>query len=180
MLSAGKSKAILAGLYILSLPLAGCKKDITGITFDLSYQTSITIPSSTGINVPVSIPTPDIATNSSTEFKNQGIDASRVRECVLKRLGLRVSDPPGRNFNFLRSIQIYIVSPSLPAKKVAFLNNIPSDVSFIELTPTNQDISEYIKGETFKIRAELVLREVVLSDITVDADLDVEVRASIL
>ena len=55
-------------IFSLLVITSSCKKVGELTKFNIDYNTSTTIPASTGINLPVNLFTPDIESNSESEF----------------------------------------------------------------------------------------------------------------
>jgi hypothetical protein len=171
-------KKIVTLLLCLPFFLNSCSKNAL-TDFDMAYQVSLTIPSSTGIDIPLSVITPDIATNSTTEFKNRGTDASHVKEVRLTNAMLTITNPPGKTFSFLKSIHVLISTAGSPDVEIAFLDNVPN-LNRITLTTTGAILDPYIKSDKFKITVKAVTKETILQDITLQADLAFHVKADLL
>jgi hypothetical protein len=164
-------------LFCLAILSAGCKKNSL-TEFDMNYQVLITIPSNTGINLPLSVFTPDIATNSTTEFKNKGTEASLVKEIRLSSAVMTITNPPGKTFGFLKSIHIFIGAPGNPDIEIAY-SAVP-DLNKISLTTTGVILDPYIKSDKFKITTKYVTKETILQDISIQGDLVFHVKADLL
>jgi hypothetical protein len=163
---------------MLILFIGGCAKN--GLTeFDLGYQTSFTIPSTTGINIPLSVLTPDITTNSSAEFKNKGTNSSLVKEVRLTSAVLTITDPPGKTFSFLKSVHIFISANGSPDLEIAYADVVPNQ-SQLTLISTGVILDPYIKADKFKISAKVVTKETILQDITILCNLSFHVKAGLL
>ncbi|RZJ52450.1 MAG: hypothetical protein EOO44_11770, partial [Flavobacterium sp.] len=80
-----KSKIIVLSLF-LSLLLTSCDAIDDLLSFTISNETSIQIKSTSLINLPIEIETPDVTTNSSSEFKNNKTNAGLVKDVKLKSL----------------------------------------------------------------------------------------------
>lgn len=161
---------------VLLLLLAGCKR---GINFDLNYSTSFTVPSSIGISVPVSLPTPDVETNSEQEFENNDTKTKWVQNIFLERLQATVINPANGDFDFLKSIYIYIDADGLDEIELASMDPVPANVgNTIVLTASGQDFAEYIKKDKYSLRAEVITDEAPLFDVTFDIDMTFDVTAN--
>ena len=95
-------------LFLISLSILSCKKTHDLFTFDVNDTSNFTIESQYGINLPFSVPTPDINTSSEKEFENNNTKASLVKEIILKKLTLTITSPDGETFKFLKNITLYI------------------------------------------------------------------------
>ena len=95
-------------LGFLALFLIGCDKVDSLTQFDMNYDESIVIPASTGINLPFDLFTPDMETDSESEFAVNNTRKNLIEEIVLKSLWLRITAPEDGDFSLLKSIEIYI------------------------------------------------------------------------
>ena len=133
--------------------------------FDMDYDTSVTIPSTVGINTPFDIPTPAITTNADSEFSVNDTRKDMIEEITLKRLTLTVDVPSGGDFSFLNAIEIYISADGLDEQKIAWKENIPNDVGdVLELETSGVDLQEYIKQESFDLRVSTTTDELITQD----------------
>lgn len=150
------------------------------LTFRISHQTSMTIQSASPLNLPVSVPTPAITTNSSQQFQNNNTRADLVKDVRLEDLSLTITSPSSKTFSFLRSINIYISTDQNDEIKVAYLDNIVTSASMIMLTPVNVKLDKYVKSDTYKLRTEIVTKETLAQDVEVKVDLRFKVTARAL
>ena len=133
--------------------------------FDMDYDTSVTIPSTVGINTPFDIPTPAITTNADSEFSVNDTRKDMIEEITLKRLTLTVDVPSGGDFSFLNAIEIYISADGLDEQKIAWKENIPNDVGdVLELETSGVDLQESIKQESFDLRVSTTTDELITQD----------------
>jgi hypothetical protein len=138
------------------------------------------IPSAIGINTPYSIPVPDVKTNASQTFKNNGTDVNKVKNIKLETLNLTMTSPSNATFKPVKSINIYIVSEGLPKKKIAFKNDIPLSIgNKLILETTLENLDAYIKKETYSLETETVMREAVFQDTYIEADMSFLVTADL-
>lgn len=139
------------------------------VTFDMDYDTQVTIPSSTGINLPFNLNSPDVETNSSTEFENNNTNADLVENVYLTKLSLTVNSPTSGEFSFLKSIEIWLVADGLEKKKISWRDNIPDNIGkTIELTLTDNDLKEFVKKDKFSIEVKAVTDKFLASNYTID------------
>lgn len=156
--------------FILIVSVFSCKKVDKWTQFDMAYETTVTISSSTGVNLPFNIITPDITTNSESTFELNNTRKDLVEKLVLKELKLTITSPSNGNFDFLKSIKIYINSSSLPEAEIASKLDIQDGVGNVVLLNTSSsDIKEYIKADKFSLRLETTTDEL----LTVDYDVKV-------
>lgn len=171
-----KSKLITLSLFF-SLLLTSCNSVDDLLTFTISNETSIQIKSTSPINLPSEIITPDVTTNSSAEFSNNRTKASLVKDVKLKSLRLLITDPEGKTFTFLKSIHLYISTTDSDEIELAYQDNISSTSNTIDLISTDAKLDQYIKADRYKIRTKVTLKETLSKDITVKADMKFRVTA---
>ncbi|MCG2460673.1 hypothetical protein K8352_07935 [Flavobacteriaceae bacterium F89] len=168
-------------LGFLALFLVGCDKVDSLTQFDMNYDESIVIPASTGINLPFDLFTPDMETDSESEFAVNNTRKNLIEEIVLKSLGLRITAPEDGDFSFLKSIEIYISAEDLEEVKIAWNDNIPENAgNELELETSDIDLKEYIKKDSFKLRLHTVTDKVLTSDYHIDVRSVFHVDAKIL
>ncbi len=149
--------------------------------FDMDYNTSVTIPSTVGINTPFDVPTPAITTNADSEFSVNDTRKDMIEEITLKRLTLTVDVPSGGDFSFLNAIEIYISASGLDEQKIAWKENIPNDIGdVLELETSGVDLQEYIKQESFDLRISTTTDELITQDHEIGVHSVFAVNAKIL
>jgi len=154
-------------IIALSSTLTSCKKG--GLTqFDIDYESSIVIQNVTGINTPFSFLTPDVESNSESEFEVNDTRKDKIQEIRLTALRLEIVDPPGQEFDFLKDVELFISADGLDEILLAYKYDIDNAVgSVLNMTCSENDFQEYIKKDKFKLRVRTVSDEVVMSDIEV-------------
>lgn len=153
-----------------------CKKINNLLTFEIANSENIKIPASGIISVPLIAPVP-VTVNSQESFENNNTKASLVKDVMLNRLTLTITDPASENFNFLKSIKISIGSDDNDIILLASLDKIPTDVSTIELVSSNAKLDKYIKATSYTLYTEVTLRSNVANELTVRADSKFKVTA---
>lgn len=171
-----KSKLIALTL-LLPLFLTSCDALDDLLSFTISNETSIQIKSTSPINLPTEVITPDVTSNSSSEFKNNKTEAGLVKDVKLKSLNLSITNPDGKTFTFLKSIHLYISTTNSDEIELAYLDDINSTTNKIELMSTNAKLDKYIKADKYKIRTQVTLKETLTKDVTVKADMKFGVTA---
>jgi len=172
-----KKAFLLAPLLLLLVTLTlSCKKIKELLTFEISTSQDIKIPASGVITVPVVLPIA-VPVNSSEAFKNNNTSADLVKDVSLSKLTLTITDPAAENFNFLKSIRISIGTDQNDKVPLAFLDNVPMNVSSIELESSNSKLDKYLKAASYTLYTEVTLRGSVAREITVRADSKFKVTA---
>lgn len=163
--------------FFLSLFLTSCDAVDDLLSFNISNGTSIKIKSTSPINLPSEILTPDVTTNSSAEFENNTTKSSLVKDVKLRSLKLSISDPSDKTFTFLKSIHLYISTTDSDEIELGYEDNINSTSNMIDLTCTNVRLDKYIKADKYKIRTQVTLKETLTKDVTIKADMKFRVTA---
>jgi len=172
-----KKQILVLGII---LSIFGCKIIDKLTQFDIEFNETVVIPSSTGINLPFNILTPDIETNSESTFELNDTRKDLVEEIILTTLDLTITSPSNADFNFLKSINVYISAEGLDEIKIAWKDHVPSDVKVLDLDVTDADLKEYIKADKFSLRLNTETDELLASDLHIDVHSVFFVDAKIL
>jgi len=171
------------GAFAVLLALAGlaaCEKVEDLIRFKISSETSFTVPSAIGLNVPTPLPTPDVTTNASQTFKNNNTEVNKVKDIRLENLVLTITSPANATFAPVKSVRLYISAPGVEEKLLASKENIPTDVgNTLSLDVTGEKMDNYVKRESFQVRTEVVTRQAVFQDTDVTAKMSFGVTADL-
>jgi hypothetical protein len=170
---------ILTGLALLILQ-SGCKHIDKLTVFNIDYNTQTVISSAVRINVPFNLITPDITTNSNSEFAINETRKDLIEEIQLTRVKLLVTVPADGDLSFLKSIKIYIKGEGLEEKLIAWNENIDTSGKTILLTTTPDDLQEYVKLDSISLRVNTVTNKILLTDYTIDISAGFRVDARIL
>lgn len=171
-------KKLLIIFSIGIITILSCDKAKDLLKFEIEHSSSFEIQSSfTPFDPPFAVPTPDVTTNAEQKFENNNTNASLVKDIKLKSLDLDISDPADKTFSFLKEVYIYISTDSTDEILVASKTDIPKDAKEISLETTDKSLDKYVKSESYNLSTEIVTREVISKDITVDLDLVFQVTA---
>jgi len=174
-------KKLLLTLNALLILLTGCDKIDELTQFNLEYSQTIVIPSSTGIDLPFNISTPEIESNSESTFSSNNTHKDLIEEITLTEMKLTLSSPENGDFGFLKSIEIFISAEGVPEQKIAWNENIPDDIEKkLQLETSDIDLKEFIKKEKFKLRLNTVTDEIITSDHHIEVNSIFFVDAKIL
>lgn len=170
---------IFACLVVFS---SACEKAKEGVTFTLSTRSEITIPSSTGLNLPINLLSPDITTNANSSFESNRTTPALVREIKLSRLDINILSPNQTTFDFLRTLRVYMSAPDLPEVELASAVDIPADGRrSLELSvDKDTNFKEYIVKDRISLRVQATTRQLVTSDTKLEVLPAFEVRASLI
>ena len=164
-------------LFIFS----SCKKLDKLTQFNMEFNQEITVPATLGVDIPLNINTPPVESNSENSFSNNNTSSKLVSEIKLSCLDLTLSSPASGDFGFLESIEIYINADGLDEKKIAWKDNIPSDIDgTLSLDTSDDNLKEFIVAEEFTLRINAVTDEVLATDHEIDVRSVFFVDATIL
>jgi len=156
-------------ISLVVLTLTSCKKIAEKTQFDMDLAQSITIQSSTGVNLPFNIMSPDVETNSESTFAVNDTRKDLIEEILLNSVELKLTSPSNADFSFLESISIYLSADGLEEMKVAWMDEVPDNAgSTLVLSITQSDLKEFIKKDEFDLRVYTITDEVLTSDHTID------------
>ena len=131
----------------------------------MDYSDIVVIPSATGVNLPLSILSPETTTNAEAEFQINDTRKDLIEQIKLTQLTLTLESPITEDFSLLNEISIYISSDSIAEQLVAWSIPVPADAGqSVSLNLTNTDLQDYIKADNFRLRFYTKTDELLLSD----------------
>ncbi len=172
-----KTKKITIIIF-LSLLTVSCNEIDKLLTFTISDHTTFTIDSVFPVNLPTEVITPDVTTNSNTEFENNNTNVNLVKDIKLKELNLTITDPTNKTFSFLKSIHLYISTNNDDEIELAYQDNINASSNTISLVCTSQKLDKHVKASSYKIRTKVTTKETLTQDITINSGMKFNVTAN--
>jgi hypothetical protein len=167
------------GFSLIILLFSGCNKIDDLLTFTISDESTIRIENNSPLTLP-DIVTPDITTNSSTEFQNNNTRADLVKDVRLEEVKLTITSPSNRTFSFLKTIRIFISTNSSDEMEIASAVDIASSANTIDLTTTDERLDVYVKADSYSLRTEVITREILTQDVDIRVNLKFKVSANAL
>lgn len=150
---------------IVAISFLGCKKIDKLTQFNMEFNDTATIPSSTGVNLPFNVLTPDVETNSTSTFKANNTRKDLIEEVSLSEIDLTINSPSGRTFSFLKSINIYINADGLSETKIAYYDSVPQNAGGkLNLYTTGANLKEYLTKDEYSLRINAVTDEIISPD----------------
>lgn len=166
---------------ILALLSISCKKVSELTKFNLKYNTETTIEAGIGASLPFDIYTPDIPTQTEDEFEGHNTGKNLIQSIQLKQLKLSVISPEDQNFDFLKSIEVYISTGEEPEIKAAWKNELPdAAVREIVLDCSNADLKPYLMSDKYKLRLKTTTDKVLNKDVKINISSTFQVDANVL
>lgn len=151
-------------LSVALVVVSACSKLDEFTQFTMNYDETVVIPSSTSINLPLNIFTPDVETNSESTFETNNTRTDLVEEIKLTTLRLSITSPSNADFSFLESISVYLSAEGLEEKKIAWKDVIPANSNSLILNVSDSNLKEYISKKSISIRLQTVTDELLTSD----------------
>ncbi|GAB5417345.1 MAG: hypothetical protein Crog4KO_29270 [Crocinitomicaceae bacterium] len=176
-----KKFPLIAAFLLISLLMltSSCKKKLT--EFYVDYTSQVIVSSSVGQLVPFSVNTPEMETNSEFVFESNNTRKDNVEQINLEELRLTITSPNGETFSFLNSIEVFISSPNVTERKVAFKESIPSNIGTILVCDlVDVELQEYIKEDRFTLRLKTVTDETIPQDVYIDVYTNFFVKAKLI
>ena len=160
--------------------LLACEKFNELITFNIKNETDISIPSQSGLNIPIILRSPEVKTTSEQTFKNNNTRADLVETAHLSELKLTITAPEKQNFNFLNEISLYIKDDEGNEELIASRKNIPEDGSqVLLLETTNTNLKPFVQKEAYSIRTEVKTDQIVNNQVDIKINMVFRVKAKV-
>ncbi|MBU6122574.1 hypothetical protein [Hymenobacter siberiensis] len=176
------SKVLSLFLLVVLLGASSCKKIEDLLTFQVNDSSSFVIPASGLLNTTVlSLPGATVSSSSSGTYSANNTSADYVQDVTLDRLALTVTDPAGQNFDFLKSVKIYIASDNQGTNKtlLASLDPVPTGQTAITLTPSGAKLDLYLRSGSYSLFTDVTLAQPVRQNTTVRAESRFNVKAKL-
>ena len=166
-------------LPFLSILLFSCSAVDKITNFDIAYDEEFTIPSTSGIAVPINILTPDVSPNLEDKMQEYNSAVNLIEDVTIKSIRLTITNPDTLAYSFLEAVSLYIVDGSTESL-LANKSDISSSIGrVLDLETSDTDVLSYLLNDAFKIRVIGVMRDGTTVDIentmemvfTVDAKL---------
>lgn len=177
------SKSYLLLLLFLLLGTSSCKKITELLSFQVSDSSSFTVPGTPFVppGVTLNIPGVSVPTTAQSTYKNNNTSADYVQDVTLDRLTLTVTNPSTQNFDFLKSISIYIATDAAGSNKVllASLPSVPTGQTSINLNPAGNKLDLYLKSNSYTLTTTAELAQTLRQNTDVRADSRFNVHANL-
>jgi hypothetical protein len=174
-----KMKKILLSLFITFGLFTSCSVIDELTKFDLDYQTNYSVSSTTIINTPFNLDTPDVTTESESSFENNNTHKDLIESIKLKTIKVTIEAPENGDFNFLKEIHIYINTENVEEIEIANSFDLENtDSGVLELDVLGQELKDYIKEDRFNLRVKTVTDETISEthDIVIDTKFRVDAK----
>lgn len=168
-------------LALIVIMCGGCEQLSRLTQFDLTYDETVVVPSSMSMALPFDVATPDVETNSESQFSVNKTQTDLIEAISLKELKLTLKAPENGDFSFLEAVHVFIAADGLPEKEIAWKTKIPDTIGKeLVLDVTQADVMEYIKQTKFSLRVSVTTDELLTVDHEIGIHAVLHVDAKVL
>lgn len=136
----------------LAFLFASCNKvkTIANIDIDVPYTQTIIGPdlgknlSLPATGVALSLPPYKLATDMKSTLATYNITPANLMQLTLKSFSFKNLSAAANSFNFVDTVRIYLSTPGLPDKFVAYTYHVMSNTDSLALTCANDDLKQYL------------------------------------
>lgn len=137
--------------------------------FEMPFNSSVTIPGNTGINLPFDLTTPQIPTNFASTFQDKGTNKELIESILLKSLQLKLTSPATGDLDFLSNLEIFMLADGLPETKVAWKSVAAiAGARVLNLDMGDTNLKDYISTDWFKLRLHTITDQGISQDQILD------------
>jgi hypothetical protein len=163
-----KKAQIIIMVGLMSICSSSCEKLKRVTAFNMEVESYLTIQSEVGINLPFSVYSPDVQTNSEAEFEVNNTKAKKIEHIQLTALVMTILSPQNQEFDFLKEVEVFISADGLSEVNLASKYNIENSIGReLRLDVSMADFKEYLKCETFDIRVRSLTDEMFIHDVEI-------------
>jgi hypothetical protein len=167
-------QVLLALVVLVAFVSSSCEKFEELLTFNIKQDANMEVPATPFI-VSDPILLPPVKVTASEEFKSN--KAKMVKDIVLNKIDLSITNPQNANFDFLKNIEIFISVEGKSDVKVAYLTEVPKGVNTISLNTTNAKLDEYIKADSYTIQTRVTFAKTVDQKTNIKAAMNFKLTA---
>lgn len=171
-----KLSILLAVLVTFS---AGCKKADDLTKFNMEFNSEVTVPPNTLINLPLDLVTPDMTTNYQETFSANNTRSDLVEAITIDKITISVKSPQGMHLDFLKSITVYISADGIPEKEIASKHDIPDGLTSLDLDYVSDNLKDFLTKETIRLRVKTITDKTLNQEATLNVFTRFKVDAKI-
>lgn len=147
----------------------------------MKYNCETTIESGVATALPFDIFTPEITTQSESEFGGHNTNKNLVQSIKLKQMKLKIVSRSNRGFDFLNDIDLYLSAEGEEDILVAWKHDIADNVgNELVLEPGTEELKAYLIKDKYRIRLKVTTDKVINEDIQVTVNSVFRVDANVL
>lgn len=161
-------KTTFITLIMSMILFVGCDKVDRLTHFTLNDQFETTIKAGFATMLPADIETPPVTSNVEKEMGSRNSRVDMIESVTMKSMQMILYAPDGKNFDFLKDIELFISAEGLPEKRIAYFTEIPDTIqNTLILKCENQELESFIKKGSYHIRMRVTTDKILHEDIGV-------------
>ncbi|MGI4834334.1 MAG: hypothetical protein ACRYFK_12835 [Janthinobacterium lividum] len=174
-------KLFIVFVALLALGVS-CQKIANLLSFQVNDSASFTLPAA-GLAMGALLTLPGVTVNSTSQstYQSHNTSAQYVQNVTLDQLTLTTTNPSTQNFDFLKSVSIYIATDAVGSNKVllASLSPVPTGQTSISLNPAGNTLDMYLKASSYTLITQVELTQALKQNTDVRADSRFNAHASL-
>ena len=170
----------IATLMIIVMSMISSCGALKHVTFYQSFNEAASIPAIPVANVADSITSPDIPTNVAAQLKANNTSPNLVQSIMLQTMTLTITAPPAQTFAFIKDIQVFILTDSLPAVEIANQYNINSTSDTLNMNVDATELKPYLLSNSFRMKFIVTSGQATTQSMTLNAYLKFKFEANLL
>jgi hypothetical protein len=147
-----KQHFFLSLLVLGALVTGSCKKQKVDLHFDMNVSTINFVVDTTSSTGNVSLASTSFTSNLNQTLSDNSINIKDVESIKLTGAEFTIESPAGANFNVIDKVYSYLSAPGLVETRIAYLDTVPQNVSYLSLHTDAADIKEYLNQPVVSFR----------------------------
>ncbi len=172
-----KLSIILLAFTVIGLTACKKKEQPKAIEFEIPYSTSVDVPG-TGltINSPIEFTSSDIITNATSFLSGNSTSTDNIESIRYTQFRLNALSPSGQNFDFIKSVKLYMKAAGQADVLVASNDNLPTGVTSVDLSLQDVNVKTYLLLDKFQVRIIVTPRAVLPVGVTAKVGFDQKLK----
>jgi len=168
--------AFLFPVLVFLFSLSSCEDVLDDLTkFTVKDTSTVSIPATTVIELPITIATPEIEIDLSEEFDNNNSNKDLIESAKLQKMSFVVKSPSTGSFDFLNSVELYIEVEGEEKVLLASIYDIPEEqLTTINLDVTDLELKPYLTKDNYTISGKIKI------DKTNEAEYEIDINSEFL
>lgn len=158
---------------------SSCREGSGSVTFLLEYESEVTVPASSAISVPFELSTPEQATDIETHYAANNTRSDLIVDIFAKGCKLEILSPGGQTFDFLNSIEVYLVADGFEELLFAQKTGIPEEgLKSISLPVEKDDFLHYVDRSKLELLIKAKTDQTISEEIEIGISVEFEANAN--
>lgn len=162
-------------IVLVAIALFSCKKQIS---FDLKCNSSFVISKNMALETTTDLYSGSIATKSADVFSENHTNSDNVLSIEQSDITFSISSPSGANFDFLKSIEIYINADGLPERLISTKMEITeTGLTQLKGELPSVDVVQYLSKPNYSLHFKVTSDQAIPEDYTLEVSQTFFVKA---